>query len=265
MEDNPKEDSNKEQPNASSPSGDTPPLVDGGNKPGDKYPTATQKGGGTNEPPRQNNNLTEPDGSDGKKKKWPRDDRFKLWTLIIGGLGLVGTIWALTNTTNTLNANRNEFEISNRPFIELSDIKIDSFGAGKKPILYYNLTNKGRFPALITSVKAYFGFSAVNTSADTIIAFNKRVQPTNIDSTIGIIPFSPAVYQTRAESQVPLLQDVWSAINARQSAFNLVVEIKYSNLVTKSHYSYLQVLKIGVSPTLNSTSIKYHDDPDSSK
>src|SRR5579863_281413 len=148
MENNPKENDDQEAAQKGLPKRDALPIVEGSDKPVDKAITPNNSGGGANQPPRENNNLTEPEGPGGNKK-WTRDDKFKFWTLVIGGLGLVGTIWALTNTTNTLNANRKEFEISNRPFIELGDIKVDSTALGQCSILFFSLTNNGMFPALV--------------------------------------------------------------------------------------------------------------------
>ena len=261
MKSNPKKDSNKEQTSASSPSGDTLPVVKGSDKPVDKPTTPANESGGTNQPPGQNNNLTEPDGPNSKKKKWTRDDTFRVLTLIISTGGLMGTIWALTNTTKTLNANREQFEISNRPFIEMVNIKIDSTQQGEKPIISYDLTNKGRFPALVTNFKSFIGVATSKTTADDIVKAAESTIANLSDTNVGIIPFAPSLNHEVVQSQVPLTKDQTIAVSRGEFFYTLTVEIKYVNLVTKAPYFYIQIMKTPPKGGVAMTAMRYHDDP----
>jgi hypothetical protein len=261
MKNNPKEDSNKKQRKASLPKGHTPPVMDGSNQPIDKQKSSANSGGGANKPPTENNNLTEPEGSDSKKEEWRKDYRLKIITLVVSTLALAGTIWALYNTTKTLNANREQFEVSNRPFIDLS-VKMDSIKEGQRPIIYYNITNKGRFPALVTQFKSVMGIALPQMSVDTIIAKSGIALVNKNDTFAGIIPFSPTVSTDSIRADSPLTKGQFNAVMQAKYIYIIFVEIRYKNLVTGARYHYLQVIKLVNPPHLVQSSARYIDDPE---
>lgn len=265
MEDDPKKDPDNQQRKGDPPTGDAPPVVNGNNKPIDKQESPDDSGGGANKPPTQNDDLTKPEGADSKKEEWRKDYRLKIITLVVSTLALAGTIWALYNTTKTMNANREQFEVSNRPFIELANLRIDSTREGQKPITSYTLSNKGRFPALVTEFRIFTGLAGKDATPDTIIHSAERDNPNNRRTDIGLIPFSPSVIQQASTADTPLTKDMIDAVNRGDFSYYMLIEIKYENLITKVRYSYIQGERIKMSPSIFVTSFKYADEPDSSK
>lgn len=210
--------------------------------------------------------MTEANKEKRWRPKWPftRDETFKAFPIFISLLSLCATTGALLYTSATFRHAQDQFEVSNRPFIELSEIRIDSVGAGKSPVFSFKLTNKGKFPAKVIYLKNYEGGAAPTATADEIIkAEQTSLQPLNpVDTTVGIIPFSPAFVQRIQPTSTALNVDQVNAMKSGQAAFTLHLEIEYQNLVTKTRYHYIQIVKIAIGPSLSFISAKYQDDPD---
>jgi hypothetical protein len=262
MESDPTKDPDKQQRKEGSPKGGTPPIMDGGDQPVDKQERPGNSGGAANQPPGQNNNLTEPNGLDGNKK-WTIDEKLKVCTIFISTLGLIGTIWALTNTTKTFNETRRQFEISNRPFIELAFEKIDSVQEGQKPVIYYTITNKGKFPAKITKIFSSIGIALANTKGDLIQkSAENSIKSIDTVTFAGIVPFSPTIVKQKVQANQPLTKGYADDLKSGQAVITLVVEIKYTNLVTKIPYFFIQVGKMPFPPATQMEAMKYDDNPE---
>jgi len=260
MESDPTKDPDKQQGKDSSPKGDTSPVMNRGNQPFDQQERPDNTGGGANKPPAQNDNLAKPEGSDGKKK-WGKDDTLKILPIIFSFLTVCGAYWAIQNTLTTMHESQVQFEKTNRPFLELSSLSIDSTATGQYVINRYTLTNKGKFPALTTSYREYWSLQKPNTIADSIIAYDKRNAEPASDTTIGIVPFSPTLYERRGKIKKPLTEEQARAIATKEVVFTLYIDVKYDNLVSGDHYNYIQVVKVETVPTINVTSLRYIDAP----
>jgi hypothetical protein len=162
---------------------------------------------------------------------------------------------------SALTDNQRQFELSNRPFVDLDNIRLDSLKEGQKPRIIFTLTNKGRFPASITTFNAFIGMTNEKASADEIIKVAESSSSNHNDSVEGIIPFSPSFVQPSVQSDSAMRKDQMIAINSLAAYISLTVEIKYINLVTKKPYYFIQVYKITTVPNFRTLAIKYHDDP----
>jgi hypothetical protein len=96
-------------------------------------------------------------------------------------------------------------------------------------------------------IKAYDGFMTVRND-------------------VGIIPFTPFAYAHTMTSETIYPKDRTDSFRRGLVYVGLVLEIKYSNLLSKTAYHMVQVLKIEYSgPGLNLSALRYTDEPDSSK
>lgn len=193
--------------------------------------------------------------------KWHKANIISLVAAGINVVVVIAYAFLYSQGQRAAEETKREFETSNRPFIELSNIKIDSVKEGQKPIIFYSLTNKGRFPALVTRFKSYIGNATTKNTAEEIVKAADQSVLTGPDTTIGIIPFAPSTNQQSAQVADTFTLNQINDIASAQRFFTLTVEINYMNLVTKRHYFFIQVIKISPLPAFVPTSMKYNDDP----
>lgn len=197
----------------------------------------------------------------------------------VSGFGLAATIviillnYKAINAANrsanvadsTLAESRKEFELSNRPFIEMAALMLDSINEGQRPSVTCNLTNTGRLPALVTRYRSTLGLFFKYASADSVIAMLENSLTEKDEMKVGIVPFSPITVNESRTSDIPFPKGRIDSIRAGLLYFALVIQIRYTNLITKSRYAMVQILKIEDKGHLNFSSLKYIDEPDSSK
>ena len=194
-----------------------------------------------------------------KKFKWPltRDENFKLIPIIIS----VGTAFlaflAFQNTQRTIQANLNQFEGSNRPFIEVTGVKVDSVAYDKKPVLTCQMSNRGRFPTQVFSSKSNMGFADWRIPNDAIInGFQEGLEKSG--EYLGIVPFAPGFQILHENVVVPCSNARIDSLRAGTLLLLYFIEIKYRNLQTQAPYYFNQILRINCG-TGSVETIKYVD------
>ena len=197
--------------------------------------------------------------------KWNKANRISIIAAAINVVVVIAYGLLYAQGQRAAQETKREFETSNRPFVVLSAVRIDSVKVGERPIIWYNLTNNGRFPALVTSFKNYIGSATAENTANEIQTAAEKAVKAGPDTNIGIIPFAPTLTQQSVQCGDPFTKDQIDEIYSGQRFFTCTVEIKYMNMVTKVPYYYIQVIKIITVPTFVPTSMKYTDDPDNSK
>jgi hypothetical protein len=162
--------------------------------------------------------------------------------------------------------NRKQFQLSNRPFIELASIGLDSVGDGKRPFIKYDLTNTGHFPAEVTRFRSAMDLFIKNATDDTVIHMLQNSMTVKNESKIGIVPFYPIVNYQSTNSTTPFPKQTIDSIRKGLAFFGLIMEVKYRDLLTKDPYLTVRILKIeDVNGKPTYSSLLYTDGPDSSK
>ena len=123
-------------------------------------------------------------------RSWNWDHIFKTIPILISTLSLGIAFKAIQNTRETIQIQQDQFEYSTRPFIELTNIRVDSTAAGQRPITSYSITNKGKFPASIIEFKVFTGYAGRDANPDAIIQNAEASPPKENRFNVGIIPFA---------------------------------------------------------------------------
>ena len=151
-----------------------------------------------------------------------------------------------------INQKRKEFEIENRPFIQIVDIKIDSIGTDKITTVSFNVVNMGKFPGTVTNMKTNLSFGA-----DNIIVPNleKKLLSTK-DETLNL-SVSTGYQINRTIKGRPLTGIEFSNFEKRESYIYLIVEIQYSNVGNGKKYKNIIIHRLNlIDKKMNIVSVK---------
>jgi hypothetical protein len=146
----------------------------------------------------------------------------------------------LQTQINALKETQKEFELENRPFVQVSEIKIDT--SGYKALLSFKIRNYGKFPADVLYVKYRIG-AAVSRDENKIVYLKTQTSEHNIYIASGV-NYLPEFGAMTSSSKHPL-----SAMKDGEIVMYLYVEIKYTTYGTKSTFLHtsLNKIKYGVS------------------
>ena len=141
----------------------------------------------------------------------------------------------LDQQIQTLRETKKEFEQENRPFIQLSDIKIDT--SSYKALLSFKIINYGKFPADVLYVKYRIGTS-LSISENKILYLKWQTYDRKIYVASGV-NYLPEFSVMRTLSNYLL-----RAFKDGEIITYLDVEIKYTTYGTKSTFLHTSINKI---------------------
>lgn len=141
---------------------------------------------------------------------------------------------------NYLKQSQKDFELENRPFVQVSEIKIDTFGYDAR--LSFKIINYGKFPADVLQVKYRVGM-APSTNENKILYFKTETIEHNIYVASGVnyLPEFGGMKSTSTST----VKDIKNG----NTIMFLYVEIRYTTYGTKTTFLHtsLNRIKYGVS------------------
>lgn len=151
-----------------------------------------------------------------------------------------------------INQKRKEFEIENRPFIQIVDIKIDSIGTDKITTVSFNVVNMGKFPGTVTNMKTNLSFGANNIIVPNLEKklLSAKDESLNLSVSTG--------YQINRIIKGRTLTEVeFSDFEKRESYIYLIVEIQYSNVGNGKKYKNIIIHRLNlIDKKMNVVSVK---------
>jgi hypothetical protein len=179
MNSNPKEGPNQEATHKGLPKGDSPPVIDeGGNSAGRQEKGPDNNSDGAKEPPTQNDNMSEPHGSN-RENKWIKDDILKILPTDISFFSLIGTFWALNNTTTTVRITKQQLKESNGPYLEITNPMLAFIDSPYEMRVLYQIENLKSTPAQLISKAHYCFIDTVNNlNTDSLLKITKKEEDT---------------------------------------------------------------------------------------
>jgi hypothetical protein len=131
------------------PNTDATPVVQGGNEPVNNQNTPSNTGDSGGQPPGNNDSINNPNGSDGKKYKWKREDTFKTIPIFISLLGLFVSYLAFHNSNKTFTVTQDEYVKLNEAYLEITEPRLVFTDSNTDMTVYYYVENLKAAPAQI--------------------------------------------------------------------------------------------------------------------
>jgi hypothetical protein len=136
-----------------------------------------------------------------------------------------------------------EFNAQNRPFVDITDVKIDMIDEGQKPRIRFRFSNTGKFPAQIFK---YAGLVKIGPeSVEGIIVKNKHRGTKIVNQIISTYPMYLEMTSTREEEMTYIESN-----NFKNGAyfFYWLVDITYMDYISKIKYKRSIIYKISNPP-----------------
>jgi hypothetical protein len=164
-------------------------------------------------------------------------------TLITAGV-FACTAISLWFTRRDVKDAQKQFEISNRPFIAIGTVVVDSIEEGQKPNIRFYFYNSGKFPAKIVSFTYVKGSGSSNTTDDDIRAVLKTGTPKDGKLSNMILSSFPIVLPGNITDVFPITKPRSDSLKQATRIFFLYIEVKYKNFLTDSSYVKKETYKI---------------------
>lgn len=163
-----------------------------------------------------------------------------------------GLSWiALRYTRDDVKDASKQFEISNRPFIAIGDMIVDSIGEGQKPTIRFNFYNSGKFPAKIICFSYVKGGGPGSSTDEVVKALLSSVTPTQGKFTNIILSSYPIRLPTWITDFYPISKLESDSLKNGTKIFFLSIEVKYRNFLTDTPYLKKETYKIAAGPTFS--------------
>jgi hypothetical protein len=168
-------------------------------------------------------------------------------TLITAGV-FACTVISLWYTRKDVDAAQAQFEISNRPFIGLSDFKVDSINIGQHLNIICGVYNSGKFPARIDSFMYIKGTAGATNTKEAIVSFIKNASVKNGSLSNFILPSLPITAPFLCTDGSPLSKTQFDSLKNGSELLLLRIEIKYTNFLTGARYYKKEIYEIQANP-----------------
>jgi len=154
---------------------------------------------------------------------------------------------------NAIKTNQSEFEIENRPFIEIGNITIDTPAVGKIMTSSASIGNGGKQPAFIIS--AAYGFVSSFDSNYTSME-NIPAQPDIIND---YLPNNETI-PIQSSADIPISQMAFDYVNGKKLYVYFRGKIKYRGLVKNKIYKFKFIYRITVDKKRAAKTVFYKSD-----
>jgi hypothetical protein len=246
--------SDPQQPNPGEgvPGGNKPKVpVNQGKKESDKEQKATEE-------------KTNPTSATAKQPKkrlkiftWPKlpvkiKDDITLGDLVNTVIAFAA-VAALVISVITLRETGEQFEKSNRPFVELGDFRVDSTEPGQKPNIRFNYYNSGKFPAKMIYASYVLRGGNGSETKEEVMKIADTSSSKFVDSPRIILSSLPILMPRFLTLSDTISKPQSNDIKRGAMIFFLSVELKYMNFLTNEPYFKKELFKIVAGPifTLN--------------
>jgi len=184
--------------------------------------------------------------SNNEKTKRPIWKKIHFWATIVNFFLLIATffIWrsgvnsaqaahdSAATADSTFQEIKNEFKISNEPFIEYAIISIDQPVVGRVITFKEMYTNYGSYPARILSETIATAITNRNKTFEEILNHAGTIDT----SKKYILKNSP--YTKIANGHIPVTKETIDSLNSRYVQFYIAVHLTYENLINKDIKDY---------------------------
>jgi hypothetical protein len=135
---------------------------------------------------------------------------------------------------------KRQFEVLNRPILQVGDIALANFKVGEKPVIIYKMENLGNFAAKVVTRKVTLGYvyDASQRKKDSIA---KIEMPIYVSKET---PFTENLYLND-----PLEKEYYEAVIKKTLKLLAVGEIEYINEVTKEKWLFEFAIEIMAPPS----------------
>ena len=145
-----------------------------------------------------------------------------------------------------------QFSLSNRPFIQITGMKVDSVEIGQLPQISYFIMNSGKFPATILSISTDIRIAMREKNLEELISDSKNWRTDQIyNITLGP---STAFNQTAKLNEINTDQ-VSTNIKKGTYYFVFKIIIKFKDFIQGNIYDRSELFKIRTSPIFSSDEV----------
>lgn len=173
----------------------------------------------------------------------------------ISNINLDLTKKSVTTQIASIEKSQKEFELENRPLVQIADIKIDSIGADKESVVSFKIVNMGKFPATVTYGKFNLSVGKKELSMQEIDKKIKDLEWEEINTPISKETTIGQIMRGR-----PLSDFENKKYQDGEGFIFLIGEIKYVSFGTKNTYSTTFVFRVNkIRDKQNVVGIKIED------
>lgn len=136
-----------------------------------------------------------------------------------------------------------QFVVSHRPFLQISNIEVDSLEENQRSNVTFYINNGGSFPAKIIHISSVFAFGPVNADKKKVYEQMDTTRFKVEDSTQEIV-ISNLTARRVITLDSPISIEVSRNIKNGAFKFFLRTNIKYIDFINKQHYSLFEMIYI---------------------
>ena len=163
---------------------------------------------------------------------------------------------SVTTQIASIEKSQKEFELENRPLVQVGDIKIDSIGADKETVVSFKIVNMGKFSAPVTYGKFNLSVGKKELSTQEIDKIIKNLEWEEINTPISKETTIGQIMRVR-----PLSDFENKKYQDGVGFIFLIGEIKYVSFGTKNIYSTTFVFRVNkIRDKQNVVGIKIEDE-----
>jgi hypothetical protein len=172
---------------------------------------------------------------------------------LVNSIIAFSAIAALFISIITLRKTGEQFEKSNRPFVELGDFRVDSTEPGQKPNIRFNYYNSGKFPAKMIYASYVLRGGNGSETKEEVMKIADTSSSKFVDSPRIILSSLPILMPRFLTLSDTISKPQSNDIKRGAMIFFLSVELKYINFLTNEPYFKKELFKIIAGPifTLN--------------
>jgi hypothetical protein len=153
----------------------------------------------------------------------------------------------LSKQQNSINESEREFELENRPYLQIDSMKLSTFKVGKNVAVSFSIINVGKFPAKLLDAKYYIDYGAKKTENEIDTAIYQSDLSTNdLVSNQTPLPLTFILYKkVLTQEEYDKILDV-ERLYYNEKYVYLAGKIKYCNFLnSKEVYYYNFIYELG--------------------
>lgn len=157
-----------------------------------------------------------------------------------------------------LTENIKQFEVANRPFAQITNVRINTLMPWKKLYISYDVVNYGKLPAKVLTGRFRYDLALKNENESFIDSILPTINYQQMGNTINLIISGNSIINERFVSNQNITAWQYSKLVNGDAYIYFNGKIRYMNFVTKKQYETNFIYKISLSP-LNIIAIKNED------